>query len=85
MQSGSERELGPEREMIGNAVRQGEPCHLLLGVDERREVDMAGLAKAGVNGVRGAMEQATDLRNHMSFEDKHSFVFYSLRYLPFLK
>ena len=38
-----------------------------------------------VNGVRGAMEQATDLRNHMSFEDKHSFVFYSLRYLPFLK
>ena len=36
-------------------------------------------------GVRGAMEQATDLRNHMSFEDKHSFVFYSLRYLPLLK
>lgn len=61
MQSGSERELGPEREMIGNAVRQGEPCHLLLGVNEGGEVDMAGLAKAGVNGVRGAMEQATDL------------------------
>ena len=38
-----------------------------------------------IKGVRGAMEQATDLRNHMSFEDKHSFVFYSLRYLPFLK
>ena len=69
-------DIGQAQDAASNAIKNNFIFGVVCG-----KVQELGLAV----GVRGAMEQATDLRNHMSFEDKHSFVFYSLRYLPFLK
>lgn len=45
----SEPKLSPEGKVIRDPVGQGEPGHLLVGVDEGGEVDVAGVAEAGMD------------------------------------